>query len=65
MIDFDLPEQEDEAELFLTSFGEMQCQEAIETTTDLADRSLAHALARTVPTTENKPDLFAYTTRPD
>jgi hypothetical protein len=44
MIDFDLPEQEDEAELFLTSFGEMQCQEPIETTTDLADRSLAHAI---------------------
>ena len=65
MIDFELPEpaEGDQAELFLTSFGEMQCQEAIKATTALANRSFAHALVRTAPTAaDDKSDPFAYTT---
>jgi hypothetical protein len=65
VIDFELPEpaEGDQAELFLTSFGEMQCQEAIEATTALANRSFAHALVRTAPTAaDDKSDPFAYTT---
>jgi hypothetical protein len=65
VIDFELPEpaKGDQAELFLTSFGEIQYQEAIKATTALANRSFAHALVRTAPTTANdKSDPFTYTT---
>jgi hypothetical protein len=66
IIDFESPEPAgggDQAELFLTSFSEMQCQEAIEATTALADRSFAHALVKTAPTAaDDKSDPFAYTT---
>jgi hypothetical protein len=66
IIDFESPEPAgggDQAELFLTSFGKMQCQEAIKGITALADRSFAHALVRTAPTAaDDKSDPFAYTT---
>jgi hypothetical protein len=66
IIEFESSEPaEDQAKLFLTSFGEMQRQEAIEATTALADRSFTHALARTTPTTaDDKSDPFAYSNTP-
>jgi hypothetical protein len=65
VIDFESlePAGDDQAELFLTSFGEIQCQEAIKAITALANRSFAHTLVRTALTaTDDKSDPFAYTT---
>jgi hypothetical protein len=67
MIDFESSElrdndDNDQAELFYTSFGEIQYQEAIDTATDLANRSFTHAFVGTIPTTDDKSDPFAYTT---
>jgi hypothetical protein len=52
---------EDQAELFLILFSEIQCQKAIKTTTVLTDRSFIHTLTRTVLTTaDDKSDPFTY-----
>jgi hypothetical protein len=65
IIDFESPEpaRDNQAKLFLTSFGEIQCQKAIKATTALANQSFAHALVRTaLTTTDDKSDPFTYTT---
>src|SRR6266516_285391 len=56
---------QEQAELFLTSFGTIQHEGAINTVTNLADRSFAHALTGTNPTTASRndeSDPFAYST---
>ena len=64
IIDTELPPSptQEQTELFLTSFGMIQHEGAINTVTDLADRSFTHAITGTNPTAHhnNDSDPFAY-----
>jgi len=67
MIDIESPPvspAQEQTELFLTSFGTIQYGGAINTVTDLADRSFTHAITGTNPTAchNDDSDPFAYVT---
>ncbi len=67
MIDIESPLvslAQEQTELFLTSFGIIQYKGAINTTTDLADRSFTYMITGINLTTyyNNDPDPFAYVT---